>query len=523
MEAFQMNLIGLVDFFGFLMGAPEIRDILKAVTEKLSAAFGVDRTTIYIYDEDTKTLNSIIAQNAPSPITFSETEGIAGHVARHGDYHISNDPYSDKIFNRDIDQLFGYRSRSILTVPIHDSKRRLLGVLQLINRLKGSFSDEDAQLLSAVSRAVAVKMEEAMMNALIREQNRCITLLNGIEKNLNENSSPRSAVSKSLDTVVSSMNCSWGNAFFHHPFGDVSIVSGLQKSDLSEFICTEAPFHDGQGNRGKLSLFKPLEYPPFTLLEIETIKTVADRITSFLKKLAAESERDRSSKLSMLGKVTADLIHDMKAPLTIIKGYSQILENVGTDGINTLETAKILRHQADMMETMCSQIMEFSRGDHGEPSLEKLELKGFFLKLHETFSPVFQKRGSTLELKLENELFWELDRNRIERALTNLLMNACDALAKNQKAYLWAEIDSDRVLCMGVTDNGPGIPVHQISEIFKPFVSFGKKTGTGLGLSLARFTAQAHGGDLILKQQNGQTSFIIRIPWKKTDEKAENQ
>ena len=118
---------------------------------------------------------------------------------------------------------------------------------------------------------------------------------------------------------------------------------------------------------------------------------------------------------------------------------------------------------------------------------------------------------STVFLLLEA---W-VDSKKLGRAVYNLLLNACQA-AKRGKGLPKVTLslyEDDRSIGIRIADNGPGVPEALRQKIFMPFVSEGRESGIGLGLTLAQQIAQEHGGGISLEETSeGETVFTINLP-----------
>ena len=115
-----------------------------------------------------------------------------------------------------------------------------------------------------------------------------------------------------------------------------------------------------------------------------------------------------------------------------------------------------------------------------------------------------------------------VDAKQVERAIQNLLLNACQSLRPaGVEPQVEAILESTSThMVLSVIDNGMGVPDSVRANLFEPFVSEGKQKGTGLGLTLAHTIAQEHGGDVVLVgSEPGRTVFQLRIA---RDEHAED-
>jgi signal transduction histidine kinase len=105
------------------------------------------------------------------------------------------------------------------------------------------------------------------------------------------------------------------------------------------------------------------------------------------------------------------------------------------------------------------------------------------------------------------------DSKRMERALFNLLLNACEAVVTGKGRV---EVDASsacEAFEIRVIDSGPGIPSAVRSSLFDPFVSWGKMNGTGMGLAIVNKLVQDHGGSVTVeKTSDAGTTFLIKLP-----------
>ena len=134
--------------------------LMEVVTETLN----VERSSLFLYDPDTKELFSRVMQgNAVGEVRFPGDLGIAGSVFSSGAGEIIPDAYADARFNREVDTRTGYRTRNILCVPIRNKKHEVIGVTQALNKREGQFDVEDQRMLEALSSQAAAALENARL------------------------------------------------------------------------------------------------------------------------------------------------------------------------------------------------------------------------------------------------------------------------------------------------------------------------------------------------------------------------
>jgi phosphoserine phosphatase RsbU/P len=132
----------------------------------------VERGTLYFVDDQKQEIWAKIAGELVTEIRLPIGKGLAGTVAATGEAVILHDAYQDPRFDRSLDQKTGYRTRSMLCVPIKNRGERIVGVLQLLNKTNGSFGPRDLEFLSGISDHMAIAMENATLHMELLEKQR---------------------------------------------------------------------------------------------------------------------------------------------------------------------------------------------------------------------------------------------------------------------------------------------------------------------------------------------------------------
>jgi sigma-B regulation protein RsbU (phosphoserine phosphatase) len=132
----------------------------------------VERGTLYFVDDQKREIWTKIAGELAGEIRLPIGKGLAGTVAATGEPLILHDAYDDPRFDRTSDQRTGFRTRSMLCVPIKNRGERIVGVLQLLNKTNGSFGSRDLEFLSGISDHMAIAMENATLHIELLEKQR---------------------------------------------------------------------------------------------------------------------------------------------------------------------------------------------------------------------------------------------------------------------------------------------------------------------------------------------------------------
>jgi HD-GYP domain-containing protein (c-di-GMP phosphodiesterase class II) len=158
------DMTAILDISKAMMAEKDVSRLLNLIVQKAMEVLNADRGTIFLMDYDTQELWSRVgALGELSEIRFPADKGIAGYVARKAEVVNIKDVYADKRFNSEIDRKTGYRTRTILCAPLLNHKNEVVGVLQLLNKKDGVFSEYDESLMLAFSAQAAVAIENAQL------------------------------------------------------------------------------------------------------------------------------------------------------------------------------------------------------------------------------------------------------------------------------------------------------------------------------------------------------------------------
>jgi len=229
----------------------------------------------------------------------------------------------------------------------------------------------------------------------------------------------------------------------------------------------------------------------------------------------------QAEKLAALGRLTADVAHQIRNPLTAIGGFARRLHKSAL-GEKERERAEIIVTEVDLLEKILRDVLTFSRDARFH--LEKHPVGDLLYEVVSVHEPIFAEQSITVEVMVEEDLPPALiDRDQVKQALTNLLINAIDAMPRGGTLKITAgteELHDVRYGFVQVSDTGQGISPEVLPLIFEPFYST-KTTGhgTGLGLSITRKIMEEHGGFVKAESEQGKGSvFSLYFPLQSDDE-----
>ena len=209
--------------------------------------------------------------------------------------------------------------------------------------------------------------------------------------------------------------------------------------------------------------------------------------------------------------------HELKTPLTTIKGYLQVLSKIEKDQMSELFLNKSL-YQVDKLNSLVEDLLNMSRVEAGklEFNLEVFDLREMLLDIAETF--IYSTKSHKLLYDFGNiPAIIEGDKQRIEQAITNLMNNAVKYSPGADKVYLNLKVDTKSAI-IGVRDEGIGLSEEQQRHLFTRFYraeSTRGISGLGLGLYLTREIIDRHQGKISVKSKQGEGSeFLFDLPLK---------
>ena len=163
------KLTGLLDVAKAMTRAPDLETLLHLIVSEATRVAEADRGTIFLVDRERGELWSRVAQGATREIRVPMGAGIAGLVASTGQVVNIPDAYADPRFNRSVDMATGYRTTTIMSCPMRDAAGEVVGVIQVLNKLEGTFSEEDEEMVLVLGGQAAAAVENAMLHVEIQK------------------------------------------------------------------------------------------------------------------------------------------------------------------------------------------------------------------------------------------------------------------------------------------------------------------------------------------------------------------
>lgn len=158
-------LVSLVKISRSITALTDIDELLKIIAEETKNAMAADRCTVFLWDKDTDELWSKVALgiDESKEIRFPANLGLAGYVVKTGETVNIVDAYKDSRFNPEVDTKTGYRTKTILCMPITNNNREIIGAVQVLNKIDGVFTANDEDLLVAIGGSASIALENAQL------------------------------------------------------------------------------------------------------------------------------------------------------------------------------------------------------------------------------------------------------------------------------------------------------------------------------------------------------------------------
>lgn len=216
----------------------------------------------------------------------------------------------------------------------------------------------------------------------------------------------------------------------------------------------------------------------------------------------------------------ANVSHELKTPLTSIKGFVEtLLEGAIEDKENSIDFLKIIKNHTDRLNALINDLLDLSHIESKEVTLnnDKFSLSGMAFEVAAGFKSQAKKKGLKIISELPEGLEVLADKGKIEQVFANLISNAIKYNKENGSVRIYSEQMQDRVKIV-IEDSGSGIPAKDIPRIFERFYRVDKARsrelgGTGLGLSIVKHIVELHSGTVGVESTEGLGSkFFFTLP-----------
>jgi signal transduction histidine kinase len=557
-----------------VLSTHNLNDLLKLILAKITRLMDADRATLFLVDEETGELWSKLVQGDEIvEIRLQIGEGIAGAVAQSGRSMVLRDAYKDPRFLRAVDAQTGYRTRSVLCVPMHDPQKNIIGVIQVLNKIHGYFTMDDEKLLTTFAAHAAISIETSKLytsivgknielleaHTALEEKIRELDVLYEVELKMSAAEDldeilrvvvARTAEAIEAKAAILALSDEAGNIHFGAVYG----VNGAGFSHLTlerghgmigrsietgKVFLTQRllqdPIHDARvstalgfiprssmvvplhGDRvlGALQLFDKRAERGFDEEDEKIAVLLAGRAAQVISAHRAREERTNASRLEAIGRTLSGIVHDFKTPMTLVSGYAQLAATEPNSELRQ-QHAQSIQKQLGFLDGMVRELLGFARGEK-QLLIRKVLMNVFLAETEHLLRSMVENTNITLTFMSEYKGPARFDEIKITRAITNVVRNAIQAMPTGGALCFTAKRIRDELLFI-ISDTGGGIPSAIEGRVFDSFVTHGKRGGTGLGLSIVKKALDDHGGRVDYISNPGQgTTFTFTLPVEATE------
>lgn len=560
--------------------------VLQLIVEKAAEVLEAESGSLWLTDQET---GQLVFQIAVGPsakelvgMRLDPGTGIVGATAELQEPIIVNDTQGDERWFPGADESIGFISRAILSVPLV-SKGQSIGVLQALNKRDGSpFDEQEAQLMLAFASQAAAALENARLFTLtdqaLAERVDELSMFQEIDNALNATLDYEQVIELTLDWAMRMTRTAVGAVLaLDEEQGGLFVVAGRGLSPgfdrfreqpwrtsegivgravrTGELVTVEdvsmdpdyiavvpetrsqlvAPLRLGDEVIGAISLESP-EIGGFREDDVQFVTRLAERAVVPIEnaQLYEQVKRANEAKSQFVSMVA----HELKVPMTAIKGYARLLE-IGEGPIDKTKKGfiKTINSNVDRMTKTVNDLLDISRIETGRLRLEMdtLSILEIIEEALASLGGAIAEKGLELTFNIPKDLppVWG-DRTRLVQVLINLVSNATKYTIEGS-IHIQAEALEVPVPDNGhprsfvrcsVRDTGIGISKEDQERLFKSqFVRFENAVdvapGHGLGLWLVNRLAQLQGGEITFESELGKGStFSFTVPV--ADERVES-
>jgi PAS domain S-box-containing protein len=447
-----------------------------------------------------------------SPIRLKRSQGIAGWVAENQEPVIINDAYTDQRFFAGVDRRSGFRTNSMICIPLQ-VEERTIGVLQAINRRSGKFGNHDLQLMQALGGPLAAAIENARLHSdVLAEKRRIETIFSSMAEGL---------VTINRDGIITRANSAFSTLI---SVNDENLTGSslsdqfrVRVGDVDSFIRQILDTNgenaqwvtDIQGDQDR--------WIPVLIsgARVEDQSGEAEEGILVFSDLTQIREVER-----MRDDLFNGIVHELRTPLATILMYARLLrEGKAQQPAKAERFLGVIERESDRLQRMVRQMLDLAKLDAQEirQSATPVYLDHLFEEVLPPFADRAVQKGLLFRQRIEADLPPVLGN---EEAYLIILKNLIDNAIKftpSGEVQISVKADKDCVV-VEISDEGIGIPTEAIHNLFKRF--YRTKTavehgiaGTGLGLYMVKENLQNYNGDIIVASEVGKgTTFTLRLP-----------
>ena len=532
----------------------EPAEALKLIVREAVTLVGATSGSLALVNPTTGLLEIEASEGLPEDadlLSLRPNEGITGWVAHHGEPLRIGDVSTDE---RYISARAEVRSELAVPLFIEDTVR---AVLNVDAESVDAFSETDQQLLEELARHAT----QVIVNTWQYEQHRqraellrsLVSVGQTINRNLNVDEVLESVTREAagLDRVKMcslqlldpsgewlEVRAQFGAGTDYQQRPPLSVVESLmgavvrrrkpmqvlnvqtsaqyqhpetaRREGLVSLLC--APLVFGSQNLGTLSVYTEAPHV-FSNEEVRTLSALAELSAVAIEKarlyertVDVEEQLRRNEQLSALGLLAAEVAHEIRNPLTVMKMLYHSMELDFAEGDPRAEDARVLGEKMNHLDRIVDNIVKFAR--NAEPQMRPVDLPD----LLDDLALLTRHKLQHQQIHLVREDAPDLppvkgDATQLSQAFLNLILNAAEAMQQGGTLQIATKV-TEQGVTVAFTDSGSGMTEEQRERAFTGMLSTTKEKGGGLGLAIVAKVAEAHGGRVEVQSEPGEGTRI---------------
>lgn len=295
---------------------------------------------------------------------------------------------------------------------------------------------------------------------------------------------------------------------------DISEVLKSDECDIQGVLSSDSPVVEKEITYRRNGGYTPLSVSVSPLKD-ETGKVMgAVVIIRDLREIKELQEKvRRAERLASLGRLAAGIAHEIRNPLSSIRGFAQYFQGKFEPETKDVKYAKAMVDEIDRLNRIIEALLDFARP--AEPKLSSYSIEDVLNHALGLVQADIEVKEVRLTRNVQSGIpEVMIDRDQMIQAILNILLNAVEAVDKEGEIAVSASTKGDN-LQVTVSDTGSGIPEEDLPKVFDPFFST-RRNGTGLGLAIVHKIVENHDGEIRVNSTVGQgATFTILLPLRK--------
>jgi len=501
-----------------VISAHTLDEVLTMIIQTINQEINVESGSVLLreWDSDQLYFAKILRGDAQhfSSFRIKVGQGIAGWVTEIGRSLIVDDTMKDTRWYSGVDRLTGFSTRSILCVPLI-AEAETIGVIELLNKVDGSFTNTDLRLLEAIATQVAPAIQnKRLQEQMLRAHTPSREIFRKVEHAKQEWEDTVDAIDEAIALV--DQNCcilranrvlaDWMNTSAAQLIGRrcFELFHGAETPPPDcphvRLLETRAPA-EGEVESARLNKIYWLKTYPLHNPDGEHIGSVnVWRDITAEKRLRAQLIQ--SEKMAATGRLAASIAHEINNPLQAISGCVDLAQATN-DPEKLKKYLAMASTELERLAAIVRRMLDFyrpARAEHAQVNLR--ELMGDVLLLS-------GKRLQHAHVAVRSEWADEIPlvsgvADQLKQVFLNFILNAVEAMPQGGTLEIRGQTiqDGGKWVIISIADSGEGVSPQDLDKIFEPFFTT-KASGTGLGLAVCHSIIAQHNGRVIVDSAAG--------------------